>query len=178
MSGLLPRGSFGIERVLRRSRERGGFGRATARRAVLLGTDRRGAGHVASGRPRMLDERDNRFRTGRGSWKRCRALYRNSRRPSREIDGLLGLEGGRRATLLALVPSAIMRRRRALARSAPWLAVLLAVASGTLAPGLCVAAAPDSLRWLPAPEEDLESLEPLEEAPPDFATGYLARSSL
>src|SRR3989442_10398613 len=96
-------------------------------------TNRHGAGHVASGRPRMND-RDNRFATGNSSWKRQRALYRKEGSVSREIACLVGLDpasfggmvagGGTaasawrrraRGALLVRNPSAIMRPRTPLA---------------------------------------------------------------
>src|SRR5205085_209700 len=62
-------------------------------------------------------------------------------------------------------------RRRALPRS--WLAVLVAVAF--IAPPRASAA---SGPWLPAPEEDLESPDSLEEVGPGLATGWIARASV
>src|SRR5467141_3318860 len=95
--------------------------------------DRHGAGHVASGRPRM-DDRDNRLATGNSSWKRRTALYRKEGPVSREIACFVGLDpatfggmiagggtgasaGRRRASAALLVrnPSAIMRPRTPLA---------------------------------------------------------------
>src|SRR3989442_12877271 len=96
-------------------------------------TDRHGAGHVASGRPRM-DNRDNRFATEITSWKRRTILYRNEVPISREIACFVELDppyfsgkfacagpvapasrGPTRGASLARNPSAVMRPRTPLA---------------------------------------------------------------
>jgi len=79
-----------------------------------------------------------------------------------------------------------MRRRRALACSAVLISVLAAspleaaVLTDSLpAAGDSVAAyGEDRGAWLPVPEEDLESLEPLAEAGSDMGAGWLARASI
>src|SRR4029077_19270051 len=96
------------------------------------------------------------------SWKKRPALYRKWSPPSREIRP--------RASLLGPYPSAIMRRRISGAPVAVTLTCVLAAAPmAAAAADADSAAVADSTAddsraaWLPAPEEDLETLEPLAE---------------
>src|SRR5882672_9189024 len=172
--------------------------------------DRHGAGHVASGRPRM-DDRDNRFATGSTSWKRRTVLYRKEGPVSREIACFVGLDpasfgrviagGGTgasawrrraRGALLVRNPSAIMRPRTPLAAFGLLAGLMIAPLTALPVPGARAASPDDSTEvadagadagagasgWLPLPEEDLESLEVLEEERLDFRAGALLRGSV
>jgi len=126
----------------------------------------------------MLNHCDNRLATSWSSRKRRPALYRKPHLPSREIAPA--------ASLLGPYPSAIMRRRLFGAPAAVTLACVLAAA-----PMAAAAADADSAvvvdsvaeddgraAWLPAPEEDFETLEPLAEERTAFHTGFLLRGSI
>ncbi len=110
----------------------------------------------------MLDSCDTRLAKG-PSWKRHRTLYRISRVVSREIP-------------------CIMRRLIPLAGFGLVAGSCLAAAIAAAAAEPPVAAEPDSMegaeRWLPVPEEDLESVEALEEERPSARTGAYFRGAI
>jgi len=129
----------------------------------------------------MLNDCDYRVATTGFSWKKWSALYRKWSPPSREIRPL--------ASLLGPYPSAIMRRRLSGAPAAVALACVLAAAPMAAAAADSAAdadstAVADStadegrVAWLPAQEEDLETLEPLAEERSAFHTGILLRGSI
>ncbi len=111
----------------------------------------------------MLNDCDSRPRTGWVSWKRRTILYPIRGRSSREI-----------ATLVGLGPSDNMRRHRLLPRSAWVVAALLAATPG-FAGGVPVADSASVQSELPVPEDDLETLEPLEEDRSELHAGSIVR---
>ncbi len=151
-----------------------------------------------------MDDRDNRIATRDVSRTRRKALYRKTDPVSREIACFVGLDsahltrigadgGPARGALLGRNPSAIMRPRAPLAhfRLLAGLVILSLAAlpapraraaaledSASVAPPSGAAAADPDAGWLPLPEEDLESLESLEEERSDFRTGALLRGSV
>ena len=124
----------------------------------------------------MLDDCDNRPASRVTSRKRRTTLYRKRLPPSREIGCFVGLDGSM-ASLLGSYPSAIMRRL-------VMLACLLGSPSATWAntgADSTTALADSATRgesWLPVPEEDYETLEPLVEERSAVQAGTLLRGSV
>ncbi len=129
----------------------------------------------------MLDDCDNRLVSGCSFVKQRRTLYRKRAFASREIDPsaimrrrtLLGISGRLAALALACFLSAAPRAWAAVPDST-------GAAEDSTAAAADTATDPrgDAVRWLPVPEEDFETLEPLEEERGGIHTGVLVRGAV